>query len=155
MPYHYRRRSKSSQCNVLIKKVWFSCERWELELNYPCNKQIVQSVSASDSWCLCGLPMNIVYACQLCCRGHPYLTGLSVAGGLYCMGMEGAIIGPLILCCLYVIVSMSSSIMRDTPSTPVNRHAFTTKWVTLVSVWPFQYLTFWISVAKSSRYLTS
>lgn len=57
-----------------------------------------------------------------CYRGHPYLTGLAVAGGLFCMGMEGAIIGPLILCCLYVVVSMSSSIMQDATTPTSVKH---------------------------------
>ncbi|XP_046673239.1 transmembrane protein 245 [Homalodisca vitripennis] len=50
-------------------------------------------------------------------EGHPYLTGLSVAGGLFWLGMEGAIIGPLILCCLYVVVSLSTAVMQEATTT--------------------------------------
>ena len=37
------------------------------------------------------------------------MTSLSLAGGVYCFGFEGAVIGPVVLCLLIVIGRMLST----------------------------------------------
>lgn len=47
--------------------------------------------------------------------GHPYLTGLSIAGGMYLMGLEGAVLGPLLLCLLVVLFEVALNSLKDSP----------------------------------------
>jgi len=47
---------------------------------------------------------------------HQYLTALAIAGGVYYRGIEGALIGPIVLCCLLVGVRLYNETMATTLS---------------------------------------
>lgn len=49
--------------------------------------------------------------------GHPYLTGLAIAGGVFYLGFEGALFGPMLLCCLFVVINVYGSIIQENPDT--------------------------------------
>ncbi|CAK9299072.1 unnamed protein product [Gordionus sp. m RMFG-2023] len=45
--------------------------------------------------------------------GHPYFTGLSIVGGIYMFGLEGALIGPMLLCCLFAGLKVFGAYMHE------------------------------------------
>lgn len=44
--------------------------------------------------------------------GHPYLTGLAIAGGVFCMGVQGALFGPMLLCVLIAACNVYSKLVQ-------------------------------------------
>lgn len=69
------------------------------------------------------LPCNIIvteFYKEIKGGGHPYLTGLSIAGGIFCLGVEGAIFGPLLLCCIMVAINLSRRYMYSPSEETIN-----------------------------------
>ncbi|KAL1424514.1 hypothetical protein MTO96_020067 [Rhipicephalus appendiculatus] len=53
--------------------------------------------------------------------GHPFLTGLAIAGGVFCLGFQGALFGPMLLCVLIVAMKVYRSVMQSMPAGAAER----------------------------------
>lgn len=53
--------------------------------------------------------------------GHPFLTGLAIAGGVFCLGFQGALFGPMLLCVLIVAMNVYRSVMQSMPAGTAGR----------------------------------
>lgn len=53
--------------------------------------------------------------------GHPFLTGLAIAGGVFCLGFQGALFGPMLLCVLIVAMKVYRSVMHSMPTGTAGR----------------------------------
>ncbi|XP_016767868.1 transmembrane protein 245 isoform X2 [Apis mellifera] len=72
------------------------------------------------------LPCNIVvteFYKEIKGGGHPYLTGLSIAGGIFCLGVEGVIFGPLLLCCIMVAINLSRRYLHSPSEEVISTYA--------------------------------
>lgn len=66
---------------------------------------------------------NAIIHSEIKGSGHPYLTALSIAGGIFLLGIEGALIGPLLLCLLIVLFDVTINALCS-PTTP-NTYTYT------------------------------
>ena len=80
---------------------------------------VIRCDSDSVSHQLLGIPQSAVFINSfLGGGGHPYMTGLAVAGGVYCIGLEGAFVGPIVLCCLIAAFDVYNDIMKEDKMDP-------------------------------------
>jgi len=52
---------------------------------------------------------------------HHYVTGLSVVGGLYFLGLEGVIIGPMLLCTILIFLEIFREYTTVAPNAPLEQ----------------------------------
>ena len=49
------------------------------------------------------------------------MFGLSVAGGLMTMGIEGVVVGPIILCAFVIVIELSRMVLKPTDAEKTER----------------------------------